>query len=85
MDVESEEHEAPQDVELSILDTHPSDVQREEPVDLVEPMDRSRDVAVVKRRPLGYVILCSRQRSMQLPMVLSGRAGDLRDSRVIWC
>lgn len=54
MEIDNEEKEAPKDADLSTPDIHPSDAQREEPVDpveLVEPMDRPRDVAMAKRRP----------------------------------
>ena len=57
IDVDSEVQEAPRDADVSIPNNHPSDVQREEPVDpidsveTVEPIDRMRDVVVAKRRP----------------------------------
>ena len=50
MDVDCEEHEAPRDAKLPILDTHTSNVQREDPIDPVEPV-RRRDVVVAKWRP----------------------------------
>jgi hypothetical protein len=54
VEIDSEEHEEPRYVDPSFLDTHPSNVKREEPIDLVEPIDpidRPRDVVVAKRRP----------------------------------
>ena len=48
MEINGEELEAPKDENCSTLDIHPSDDQREEPI---EPMDGRRDVVVVKRRP----------------------------------
>jgi hypothetical protein len=60
MGVDNEEHGASRDAKLPILDTHPSNVQREElvgpidpidPIEPVEPIDRPRNVVVAKRRP----------------------------------
>ena len=48
MEINGEELEAPRDADCSILDIHTSDDQREKPPD---PVDGTRDVAVVKRRP----------------------------------
>ena len=47
MEINGEELEAPRDVDFYTLDIHPSDDQREEPV---EPLDGPRYVAMVKRR-----------------------------------
>ena len=48
MEINGEDLEALRDADCSTLDIHPSDDQREEPV---EPMDGPIDIAVVKRRP----------------------------------
>ena len=48
MEINGEDLEAPRDADFSTLDTHHSYGHREEPE---EPVDRARDVAMVKRRP----------------------------------
>ena len=48
MEINGEEIEAPTDVDCSTLDIHPSNDQKEEPI---EPIDGPRDIAVVKSRP----------------------------------
>ena len=48
MEIDDEDLEALKDAYFSTLDIHPSDDQREEPV---EPVNGSRDVEMVKWRP----------------------------------
>ena len=47
MEIDSKEQEAPRDANFSTLDIHPSD-DKDEPVELVESVDRLRDAADLK-------------------------------------
>ena len=48
MEINGEEIGATRDANCSTLVIHPSDDQREDPI---EPVDGPRDIAVVKKRP----------------------------------
>jgi hypothetical protein len=85
MEIYSEEQEASKDdcTDPSSSIVHPSDYQ-EESVEPTEPMDLPIDVAMTRKRSAWLRDTLQMLRAMQLPMVLSGSANDLRGSRVIW-